>query len=458
MSLQESKRIQLILNGSIHSMLFKLAAPNMFSVFFMLIIAFAEPFFAGQLGIVPLASVAMVFPLVSLSGMIGAGAIGGGVVSSLSRAIGKNDLDRANTVIWHSIIIYIVVAFTFFILFVFFSRNLFILMGAEPSVVDQAVDYTRIFFCLSPTIFLFYLMLSIYRSFGDYQLLALINVSMGLLQLFLSGALSMGWFFFPSLGINGLALAIILPQAFFATTMLISIFSGKYPVKLKISKFRKDIFVDILNVGGLGAINSTSIALTMIFTTTFISRFGTEAIAGYGVCARLEQTLIPFAFGVGGVLTSCVGTNFGASQFSRARKASWVGAFFIASIAAIVGITFSISPSLWLDFFTTNNDAYLIGALYLTIVAPFYPIFALGKTLYFASQGTGKMLIPITGGLTRLFIVTALGFLCVVLELEIKFLFFVIAFGMSSVGLILSINMFGSVWNPKKILNRTNSI
>ncbi|MEC7837358.1 MAG: MATE family efflux transporter [Chloroflexota bacterium] len=430
----------------------------MFSVFFMLIIAFAEPFFAGQLGIVPLASVAMVFPLVSLSGMIGAGAIGGGVVSSLSRAIGKNDLDRANTVIWHSIIIYIVVAFTFFILFVFFSRNLFILMGAEPSVVDQAVDYTRIFFCLSPTIFLFYLMLSIYRSFGDYQLLALINVSMGLLQLFLSGALSMGWFFFPSLGINGLALAIILPQAFFATTMLISIFSGKYPVKLKISKFRKDIFVDILNVGGLGAINSTSIALTMIFTTTFISRFGTEAIAGYGVCARLEQTLIPFAFGVGGVLTSCVGTNFGASQFSRARKASWVGAFFIASIAAIVGITFSISPSLWLDFFTTNNDAYLIGALYLTIVAPFYPIFALGKTLYFASQGTGKMLIPITGGLTRLFIVTALGFLCVVLELEIKFLFFVIAFGMSSVGLILSINMFGSVWNPKKILNRTNSI
>jgi len=458
LSLQESKRIQLILNGPIHSMLFKLAAPNMVSVFFMLIIAFAEPFFAGQLGIVPLASVAIVFPLVSLSGMIGAGAIGGGVVSSLSRAIGKNDLDRANTVIWHSVIIYLTVALTFFILFVFFSRNLFILMGAEESVVDQAVGYTRIFFCLSPTIFLFYLMLSIYRSFGDYQLLAIINVSMGLLQLFLSGALSMGWSFFPSLGINGLALAIILPQAFFSTIMLISIFSGKYPVRFKISKLSKKIFVDILNVGGLGAINSISIALTMIFTTTFISRFGTEAIAGYGVCARLEQTLIPLAFGVGGVLTSCVGTNFGASQFSRARRASWFGAFFIATIAAIVGMTFSISPNLWPDFFTTDSEAYLIGALYLTIVAPFYPIFAFGKTLYFASQGTGKMLIPITGGITRLLIVVILGLISIILELEIKFLFFVIGFAMSSVGLILSLNMFGSVWNPKKILNRTNSI
>lgn len=450
MSLQESNRIQLILNGPIHKMLFKLAAPNMVSVFFMLVVGFAEPFFAGKLGIIQLASVAITYPLVSLSGMIGAGAVGGGVVSALSRSIGKNDLNRANVVIWHSIIIYAVVAIIFFIVFVFFSKTLFIAMGAEESVVEKAVGYSRIFFILSPTIFLFYLMMSIYRSFGDYQFLAVINVLLGMLQLFLSGALSLGWFFFPSLGINGLALAFVIPQGLAGVFMFISILFGKYPVRFKILSLRKEIFIDILNVGGLGAINSTSIALTMIITTTFISRFGTEAIAGYGVCARLEQTLIPLAFGVGGVLTSCVGTNFGASQFYRARKSAWFGATFIASIAAIAGITFSIFPSLWLDFYTTDLNAYLIGALYLSIVAPFFPLFAFGKTLYFASQGTGKMLVPISGAITRLSIVTVFGFICVYLELEIKYLFFVIGIAMSSVGLILSLNMFGRVWNPKK--------
>tara|TARA_B100001996_G_scaffold181290_1_gene138440 strand:- start:5420 stop:6778 length:1359 start_codon:yes stop_codon:yes gene_type:complete len=450
LSLQESNRIQLILNGPIHKMLFKLAAPNMVSVFFMLVVGFAEPFFAGKLGIIQLASVAITYPLVSLSGMIGAGAVGGGVVSALSRSIGKNDLNRANVVIWHSFIIYGVVALTFFIVFVFFSKSLFIAMGAEESVVEKAVGYSRIFFILSPTIFLFYLMMSIYRSFGDYQFLAVINVLLGLLQLFLSGALSLGWFFFPSLGINGLALAFVIPQGLAGIFMFISILFGKYPVRFKILSLRKEIFVDILNVGGLGAINSTSIALTMIITTTFISRFGTEAIAGYGVCARLEQTLIPLAFGVGGVLTSCVGTNFGANQFYRARKSAWFGATFIASIAAIAGITFSVSPSLWLDFYTTDLDAYLIGALYLSIVAPFFPLFAFGKTLYFASQGTGKMLVPISGAITRLFIVTVFGFICIYLKLEIKYLFFVIGIAMSSVGLILSLNMFGPVWNPKK--------
>jgi len=450
LSLQDSDRIQLILNGSIKKMLFKLAGPNMVSVLFMLVVGFAEPFFAGQLGIIQLASVAITYPLVSLSGMIGAGAVGGGVVSALSRSIGKNDLDRANVVIWHSFIIYCVVSIIFFIVFVFFSRNLFIAMGVEESVVEKAVGYSRLFFILSPSIFLFYLMMSIYRSFGDYQFLAVINVLLGILQLFLSGALSLGWFFFPSLGVNGLALAFVIPQGMAGILMFISILFGKYPIRFKILALRKEIFVDILNVGGLGAINSTSIALTMVFTTAFISRFGTEAIAGYGVCARLEQTLIPLSFGVGGVLTSCVGTNFGANQFYRARKSAWLGATFIASIAAIAGVTFSIFPNLWLDFFTTDLDAYIIGALYLSIVAPFFPLFAFGKTLYFASQGTGKMLIPISGAITRLIIVMIFGFICVFFELEIKYLFFIIGIAMSSVGLILTLNMFGSVWNPKK--------
>jgi len=450
LSLQDSDRIQLILNGSIKKMLFKLAGPNMVSVLFMLVVGFAEPFFAGQLGIIQLASVAITYPLVSLSGMIGAGAVGGGVVSALSRSIGKNDLDRANVVIWHSFIIYCVVSIIFFIVFVFFSRNLFIAMGVEESVVEKAVGYSRLFFILSPSIFLFYLMMSIYRSFGDYQFLAVINVLLGMLQLFLSGALSLGWFFFPSLGVNGLALAFVIPQGMAGILMFISILFGKYPIRFKILALRKEIFVDILNVGGLGAINSTSIALTMVFTTAFISRFGTEAIAGYGVCARLEQTLIPLSFGVGGVLTSCVGTNFGANQFYRARKSAWLGATFIASIAAIAGVTFSIFPNLWLDFFTTDLEAYIIGALYLSIVAPFFPLFAFGKTLYFASQGTGKMLIPISGAITRLIIVMIFGFICIFFELEIKFLFFIIGIAMSSVGLILTLNMFGSVWNPKK--------
>ena len=156
MSLQDSERIRLILNGSIPSMLFKLATPNMISVIFMLVITYSEIFFAGQLGIIPLAAVAVVFPLVSLAGMIGQGAIGGGVVSALSRSIGSNDINRANFVVWHSIIIYSIISILFFISFVGFSKHIFSLIGVEEEVVNEALTYSRIFFGFSPFIFLFF--------------------------------------------------------------------------------------------------------------------------------------------------------------------------------------------------------------------------------------------------------------------------------------------------------------
>ena len=449
MSLHNSNRMQIILSAPIPSMLFKLAAPNMISVLFMMTVAFSEPFFAGQLGIVQLASVAIIFPFASLVGMVGAGAVGGGVVSALSRAIGKNDLERANSVIWHAALIYFTLSAIFFLVFVLFSRNLFNLIGAEKDVVDKAVLYSKIFFGLGPLMWLYFLMLSIYRGCGDYQSLARINITSGLFQLFFSGALSLGWWFFPAMGLPGIALSVVLPQGFAAFYMLFSISRGRFEISFKITKINREIFLDIMKVGGVAALNSISIATTMLITTTFISKYGTEAIAGYGVCARLEQTLIPLAFGIGGVLTSAVGTNFGAEQFSRARKAAWLGALLIGILAGLIGMTVFISPSLWLDFFITNPEAYIIGALYLGIVGPFFPIFAFGKTLYFASQGTGNMIIPIFGGITRLAIVSIVGFISVYYSLDIKFLFLGVGIAMSSVGLILLINMFSQTWNPE---------
>ena len=74
----------------------------------------------------------------------------------------------------------------------------------------------------------------------------------------------MGWIIFPSMGVNGLALAFVIPQGLAGIFMFITILLGRYPIRFKILNLEKEIFIDILNVGGLGAINSTSIALTMI--------------------------------------------------------------------------------------------------------------------------------------------------------------------------------------------------
>ncbi|MBA31293.1 MAG: hypothetical protein CL748_02020 [Chloroflexi bacterium] len=117
MSLQNSKNINLILKGSVPFTLYKLALPNVFAVFMYSVVTFSEAWYIGQISIDELASLALVFPFVSLIGMMGLGAIGGGITSSLSRAIGKNDKDLANKVSMAFIIINVIFIINIFINF-----------------------------------------------------------------------------------------------------------------------------------------------------------------------------------------------------------------------------------------------------------------------------------------------------------------------------------------------------
>ena len=45
----------------------------------------------------------------------------------------------------------------------------------------------------------------------------------------------------------------------------------------------------------------------MVIITGFVSEFGVDALAGYGLGSRLELMLVPIAFGIGAALTAAVG-------------------------------------------------------------------------------------------------------------------------------------------------------
>jgi Na+-driven multidrug efflux pump len=139
-------------------------------------------------------------------------------------------------------------------------------------------------------------------------------------QVFLSIALTLSWGPIPSIGVPGPAAAIVTCQRLAALYLGAYLMRGKAGVKLYAQALRWQPIANIMRVGGLGLINSASIALTIVTVTGFVGRYGTEALAGYGLGSRLELMLIPIAFSVFAVLTAAVGANFGASQFARARR------------------------------------------------------------------------------------------------------------------------------------------
>ena len=437
-----SPQMQLLLEAPVVSMLFRLALPNLVAVTTMTCISFADARYVGQLGTTALASLAVVFPFQSLMQMMAAGAIGGGLTSSVARALGSGNRLKAEEAAWHGLIIIGVMSFLYTLALGVFCRPLFSVLGATEEVLEGSVIYSRILFGGAFVGWLFFLLSALLRSIGEIPLVSRILITSSLVQIMLSGALTLGWGPFPSIGISGPASATLLCHATAGAYMLATIIRGKVSIRLMPYSFNMRAINDIMKVGGIGLLNSTAIAFTIVIVTGLVGGYGTEALAGYGLGSRLEIMLIPIAFGIGGVLTAAVGANFGAGKYNRARNIAWIG--FAATFVA------TAEPSLWLDRFTTDPKVYSYGALYLSFAALFYGLFGGGQTLYFASQGTGRMLIPVIVSISRLLLVATVGMLSVKYSWDISVIFGTVGVGLAIIGVGNAANMFGPIWQQKQ--------
>jgi Na+-driven multidrug efflux pump len=78
--------------------------------------------------------------------------------------------------------------------------------------------------------------------------------------------------------------------------------------------------------------------LTVIVLSGLMAHYGTSALAGYGIGARLEFLQIPLVFGIGAALVPMVGMNYGAGNGARAKRVAWIGALTAGAITGAIGL------------------------------------------------------------------------------------------------------------------------
>ena len=86
-----AERRQMMLGGPIVPTILTLAAPNVLNVAMQSLVSISDSWFVGQLGLVDLAALALVFPTQMALGQMSAGAMGGGISSSVARALGSGN-------------------------------------------------------------------------------------------------------------------------------------------------------------------------------------------------------------------------------------------------------------------------------------------------------------------------------------------------------------------------------
>ena len=91
--------------------LIRLAAPNILSMLVLLVTLVLEAWFIGQLGTIPLAGLALAFPMFMLMMMLSAGSIGGAITGAVAKKLGAGDIREAQELALHSLLLSLFLAF-----------------------------------------------------------------------------------------------------------------------------------------------------------------------------------------------------------------------------------------------------------------------------------------------------------------------------------------------------------
>jgi putative MATE family efflux protein len=400
-----------LLDAPVLPTLLRLAAPNVLAMSVSVLVAVAETWYVGRLGVPPLAAMALVFPFAMLTGMLSTGAMGGGVSSAISRALGAQALPRAQETAAHAVVIGLVAGVLYSLLFLAIGPTLFAALGGRGEVLQQAIAYATVMFGGATLIWLLNTLASVVRGTGNMVVPSVTLLAVAMLQVACGGALGLGFGPIPRLGMPGIAfgqlVATLAGTAFLGWYLLGG--RGRLRLVWRGVTLRRAIFVDILRVGALACLSPLQSVLTVLIVTSLIARLGVLPLAGYGIGQRMEFMLVPMAFGVGVAAVPMVGLAIGAGDVARARRVAWTAAAVSGLGLGALGLLIAVAPMLWVDLFTHDPVVQHHARLYLQWAGPCFAFFGMGLTLYFAAQGSGRVLGPVLAATLRLLFVAGVG-------------------------------------------------
>lgn len=442
-----SPRVRGMLQDPILPTLLRMSWPNVLMMLAQASTGLIEMWFLAKLGTDVLAGVAVVVPVLMLMQNMSQGALGGGISAAVARSLGSGNVVLADSLARHAVVLSAAVGLAFTILLMLFGTPLFHLLGARGASLAVAHDYGHVVFAGLVLMWVMNALASVIRGTGNMLLPGAVICGGALLLIPVCAALVFGFGPVPALGVVGGAWALVGYYAVGSLVLASYCFGDRNAAKLRWGRLHWAPMRSILTVGGLACLNPVLTNGLIASTAAIVgAHAGTEALAGYATAARLEYLLMPIAFGLGAPMVALVGANLGAGQPERARNIALVGGAIAFVVAEVVGLAAALWPEAWLRLFGTDEHMLETGVHYLRIAGPFYGFFALGFSLYFASQGAGRLTWPLLAAVLRLCLYAGLGWAVLVMTGSLTAFFAIGAVAMAVYGLLILWSVASGSW------------
>ncbi|TWB23532.1 putative MATE family efflux protein [Nitrospirillum amazonense] len=443
-----------LLHGPIVPTMLRLALPTIVVLLIQTAVGVAETYYVSALGTDALVGAALVLPVSMLMTMVAAGGIGGGVAAAVSRAMGAGRVRDANALVLHALVLAVAFGLVFTLALRLGGPALYRLLGGTDGALAAALSYSGWLFAGAVPVWIINLMSAVLRGIGNVRVPALVTLVGAAVMIPLSPFLIFGigpvhGFSVHGFGVAGAGMAVSGYYTVAAVVLLAYMARGRSGLTLRRVPLEGRLFRDILGVGVVSALSALQLNLITLLVTGAVGRFGTAALAGFGMGSRLDYLLIPLLFGLGTAVLTLVGTAMGAGNQARARRAAWIGALMGAAVTEAIGLGVALWPSAWVDLFSHDPAVLAHGAHYLRTVGPVYGAVGLTFILGFASQGGGRPLWAFLAGTVRLIVAAGLGWLAVGLGAGLDVLFgLVAAASLASAALCVAATLSGAIWRP----------
>ncbi len=393
----------------------KIAVPVSVGFFFNTMFNVVDTYFGGQVSTQALAALSLSFPVFFLLIIFDSGT-STGTTALLANILGEKNIEKAKKYVGQVLSFGIIVSVVVTILGLALAPSIFRLLGATGEYLVIALSYMNIIFYGS----VFFMMISVtnsvlqavgkttpYRNFliGGFLLNCLLD------PWFLYGGFGM-----PAMGFQGIALATVAVQ--FLGCIYICYEAVKTGLIAK-ETFKHLIpewtaMKEILSQALPASLNMATIGVGIFVITYFISEFGQDAVAAYGIATRIEQiTLLP-TIGLTIAALSIIGQNNGAKKHERINEAYKLCLRYGVIIMAIgAALMFLIRQPL-MSFFTANKAVVAIGSHYLVFACFTFIAYALLFISVSALQGIKRPMYAIWIGLYRQIVAPAIVFYALV--------------------------------------------
>ncbi len=237
----------------------------------------------GHLGTDALAGVALVFPVLMLMTMMSNGGIGGGVASAIARAVGGGRMADADALMLHAVVLAVLFGLAFAAGVPGGGSWLYGALGGSGATLEAALQYSSFVFGGAVLTWVVNLLSATIRGAGDVNVPALVIFAGALIVVPASPALIFGFGPIPKLGIAGAGAAVVIYYVLATAALVAYMRSKRSPLRFVWRRLEWRLFKDILGVGGLSAIGTVQMNVTVAIVTALVGAFGTDALAGYGL-------------------------------------------------------------------------------------------------------------------------------------------------------------------------------